>query len=90
MGLKVREKPPADPSREPFNTEPEVGLGDTTEHSAREDQPDSEKWEAKAPDGGLAAWLALLGSWCMLFCTFGLINCIAKPVPSAIDIRRLY
>lgn len=27
-----------------------------------------------APDGGPKAWLALLGSWCMLVCTFGLIN----------------
>lgn len=28
-----------------------------------------------APDGGTRAWLALLSSWCMLFCTFGFINC---------------
>lgn len=29
-----------------------------------------------APDGGLAAWLVVLGGWCALFCTFGLVNCV--------------
>ncbi|XWW97484.1 hypothetical protein V2A60_005467 [Cordyceps javanica] len=33
-------------------------------------------YKSPPPDGGLAAWLALLSSWCMLFCTFGMINCI--------------
>ncbi|KAM3507541.1 hypothetical protein MY11210_007102 [Beauveria gryllotalpidicola] len=33
-------------------------------------------YKSEPPDGGLAAWLALLSSWCMLFCTFGMINCI--------------
>ncbi|PTB62409.1 MFS general substrate transporter [Trichoderma citrinoviride] len=28
------------------------------------------------PDGGLEAWLAVLGGWCAMFCTFGLINCV--------------
>lgn len=28
------------------------------------------------PDGGAKAWLAVLGAWCCLFCTFGWINCI--------------
>ncbi|OAA50119.1 Major facilitator superfamily domain, general substrate transporter [Beauveria brongniartii RCEF 3172] len=33
-------------------------------------------YKSEPPDGGRAAWLALLSSWCMLFCTFGMINCI--------------
>ncbi|KAI9154663.1 Major facilitator superfamily domain general substrate transporter [Paramyrothecium foliicola] len=32
--------------------------------------------DSAAPDGGVVACLALLSSWCMLFCTFGLINSI--------------
>ncbi|CAI4214667.1 unnamed protein product [Parascedosporium putredinis] len=28
------------------------------------------------PDGGTEAWLVVLGGWCSLFCTFGLVNCI--------------
>ncbi|OJJ06557.1 hypothetical protein ASPVEDRAFT_87855 [Aspergillus versicolor CBS 583.65] len=28
------------------------------------------------PDGGLQAWLVVLGCWCGMFCTFGLVNCI--------------
>lgn len=31
---------------------------------------------ADFPDGGLEAWLVVLGGWCALFCTFGLINCV--------------
>lgn len=31
---------------------------------------------ADFPDGGLEAWLVVLGCWCGLFCSFGWINCI--------------
>jgi len=31
---------------------------------------------ADFPDGGLVAWLVVLGGWCCLFCSFGWINCI--------------
>lgn len=33
---------------------------------------------ADFPDGGRQAWLAVLGGWCCLFCSFGWINC--KPL----------
>ncbi|TVY91703.1 Fujikurins efflux protein [Lachnellula willkommii] len=44
----------------------------TPQHEVSHD----EECVSKAPDGGIRAWLSLLGSFCMLFCTFGLINCI--------------
>ncbi|KAL2783872.1 MFS general substrate transporter [Aspergillus keveii] len=28
------------------------------------------------PEGGVEAWLVVLGCWCGMFCTFGLVNCI--------------
>jgi len=31
---------------------------------------------ADFPDGGVEAWLVVLGGWCALFCTFGLVNCV--------------
>jgi hypothetical protein len=31
---------------------------------------------ADFPDGGLEAWLVVLGGWCALFVSFGWINCI--------------
>lgn len=31
---------------------------------------------ADFPDGGWEAWLVVFGTWCGLFCTFGLVNCI--------------
>lgn len=33
-------------------------------------------WGDDCPDGGMKAWLVVLGGWCALFCTFGLINCV--------------
>ena len=29
-----------------------------------------------APDGGLAAWTVVLGTWCTSFCSFGWLNSI--------------
>ncbi len=74
MNSVSREKPPPIASPARLNSNGEDDIDDQTEHGVTEDQPDSDKWESKAPDGGTTAWLALLGSWCMLFCTFGLIN----------------
>lgn len=31
-------------------------------------------WDSPAPDGGAEAWLAVLGAWCVTFCSFGWIN----------------
>lgn len=28
----------------------------------------------RAPDGGTAAWLVILGNWCTMFCSFGWVN----------------
>ncbi|KAJ5147251.1 monocarboxylate permease [Penicillium atrosanguineum] len=58
-----------------------------SEHTSLDEKPltlqtqDVEKPSAgnpddPAPDGGLQAWLVVLGSWCALFCTFGWINII--------------
>lgn len=30
--------------------------------------------EGDAPDGGTAAWLVVLGAWCVSFCSFGWLN----------------
>ncbi|KAI0000612.1 MFS general substrate transporter [Xylariaceae sp. FL0662B] len=29
---------------------------------------------APPPDGGLVAWVQVIGSWCVIFCTFGIVN----------------
>ncbi|CEO58969.1 hypothetical protein PMG11_03661 [Penicillium brasilianum] len=34
--------------------------------------------EDSPPDGGLQAWLMVLGAWCALFCTFGWINSVGQ------------
>jgi len=31
-------------------------------------------WTNDAPDGGMVAWLVVLGAWCTSFCSFGWIN----------------
>lgn len=42
-----------------------------TEHEMR--TPDKSPG-SEAPDGGLAAWLVVLGAWCTSFCSFGWVN----------------
>ena len=36
--------------------------------------PGPPKWMQDIPDGGLEAWLVILGNWCTNFVTFGWIN----------------
>lgn len=62
------------------------------EHEKQGDVEDAEKgWRPPSnifdprqnPDGGLKAWLCVLGGFCTLFCSFGWINCTTIPdVPS--------
>ncbi|KAM3436014.1 hypothetical protein NHJ13734_005291 [Beauveria thailandica] len=37
---------------------------------------DEHKAGGKAPDGGLQAWLVVLGAWCASFCSYGWINSV--------------
>ncbi|KAK7750435.1 hypothetical protein SLS62_007624 [Diatrype stigma] len=69
-------------------TEPEpdsvAGTGTSTPIETKEVViSDSDKYDVPAtataplpppPDGGLAAWTQVMGSWCVLFCTFGIVN----------------
>lgn len=41
-----------------------------------ENQPSEDEDEDRIPDGGRAAWLAVLGAWCVSFCSYGWINSI--------------
>ncbi|KAL2862529.1 MCT family MFS transporter [Aspergillus lucknowensis] len=38
--------------------------------------PAQVNWGQDAPDGGLEAWLVIVGNWCACFCSFGWINSI--------------
>lgn len=49
--------------------------------AANTSQPDNDpdadsKSVAAAPDGGLQAWLVVLGAWCSSFCSYGWINSV--------------
>lgn len=52
------------------DTLPSYGTDTDAEKASAED----EHAEPAAPDGGLVAWLVVLGAWCTLFCSFGWIN----------------
>lgn len=47
-----------------------------TAEKPRGPQPGSGWHPDDFPDGGLEAWLVVLGGWCGMFSTFGFINCI--------------
>lgn len=63
-------------------------ISDMTDNPSTLNQLDAEKGPPRAfnpgsdaPDGGLTAWLVVLGAWCTSFCSFGWINStfISKP-----------
>jgi hypothetical protein len=45
--------------------------GEKAEHSSETVPP---VYTKDAPDGGMVAWLVVLGAWCTSFCSFGWIN----------------
>ncbi|KAF4965700.1 hypothetical protein FSARC_6540 [Fusarium sarcochroum] len=58
---------------------PEQNLAGNNEKSDLEDgntQPAAKPAASGAPDGGLTAWLVVLGAWCTSFCSFGWINSV--------------
>jgi hypothetical protein len=50
------------------------GAGETAEGSVETAQTVPPAWTKDAPDGGMVAWLVVLGAWCTSFCSFGWIN----------------
>lgn len=57
-------------AKEPGELDLEVGVEKTTALSPMD--------PASFPDGGLEAWLVVLGGFCCLFCSFGWINCMTS------------
>lgn len=56
-----------------------IAESDTEKQLPPESEPDSEEAEdlpdfLDIPDGGRAAWLVVLGAWCVSFCSYGWIN----------------
>lgn len=35
---------------------------------------------AEYPDGGMDAWMVVLGAWMVSFCTYGFVNCSYAPL----------
>lgn len=47
---------------------------ETEKTSTRQDSPEDVHLETIYPEGGLQAWLVVLGSWCALFASLGIMN----------------
>lgn len=41
------------------------------------------EWVHEAPDGGMTAWLVILGNWCTAFCSFGWVNSMSYALPNS-------
>ncbi|KAK0384740.1 hypothetical protein NLU13_7218 [Sarocladium strictum] len=54
----------------------------SNEKQATDTVPDKDEaspasgWGSEAPNGGLRAWLVVLGAWCTAFCSFGWLNSV--------------
>ncbi|KIA75855.1 hypothetical protein HK57_00382 [Aspergillus ustus] len=46
------------------------------ENASPQPETDPQTHTIAAPDGGLAAWLVILGCWCASFCSFGWLNSV--------------
>ncbi|KAK6448108.1 hypothetical protein FP744_10004358 [Trichoderma asperellum] len=61
-----------------FKIEDLIGIDalsqDGSDLEANDEPPEDS--EDSFPDGGLEAWLVVLGGWCALVCTFGLVNSV--------------
>lgn len=57
---------------------PSSGIEESMETNSEvmPDCPPSNTLPSDFPDGGLAAWLCVLGGWCAMFAAFGLVNCL--------------
>lgn len=64
-----KDTPPVDSGSET------AGVAYVTPDSDTEKAPAPKSWGSEAPDGGITAWLVVLGCWCTGFCSFGWLNC---------------
>lgn len=59
-----------------LSTDPESHIGPTTVEQHIPTEQESDINTEGFPEGGKEAWIVLAGTWCVLFCTFGLGNSI--------------
>ncbi|KAJ6779436.1 hypothetical protein PWT90_10268 [Aphanocladium album] len=59
--------------RRPVTDEEKQHIDDSSDATAVEDGSDA---GSPAPDGGMQAWLVVLGAWCSSFCSYGWINSV--------------
>ena len=67
----------ADTSKEVSALDPEKASSETKPAMPAHMDPKS------FPDGGREAWLVVSGAFCVLFCSFGWINCKSRTIPIA-------
>ncbi|KAK2606292.1 hypothetical protein QQS21_003340 [Conoideocrella luteorostrata] len=54
----------------------EKGAHSSPEDDGKDAQKKATQSASQAPDGGMQAWLVVLGAWCTSFCSFGWINSV--------------
>lgn len=56
------------------NSDSKSGIPSTLQDQETAKAEQQKPREGNAPDGGAAAWLVVLGAWCVSFCSFGWLN----------------
>lgn len=71
--------PPAIGSVKRQTAESDQEVGREESSTLTPDSSDNGPSHEDAPDGGLTAWLVVLGAWCSSFCSYGWINSKSPP-----------
>ncbi|KAF5633434.1 monocarboxylate transporter 2 [Fusarium sp. NRRL 52700] len=70
---------PSSPRNSELTLQNQVGYNNEKsdlEEGTTQPEPAAAPAKSGAPDGGLTAWLVVLGAWCTSFCSFGWINSV--------------
>ncbi|KAH8652162.1 major facilitator superfamily domain-containing protein [Xylariales sp. PMI_506] len=72
----MSEKTSESPMKSAGSGNDSIASGDIVSEQSKPAVAQSSDFSDAPPDGGTTAWLAVLGSWCTAFCSFGWINSI--------------
>jgi hypothetical protein len=78
----------AQPGNDHLSDEKVTSGNDMEKNGGAEVAPTVPPALSPAPDGGFEAWLVVTGAFCVLFVSFGWINCKRSGIESRVEMRK--